>query len=272
MLTGLLSLFNDSVFERWSSSRNRVSLWHSHNHTTITSATASLFTHGDWEHVFSNMFLLWMVGRHLFVSENVDKSHRQRRSNHRRAWAAPFSWTSPLAFLWIYLGSQFLAAVGCRLICHCMDREWSRMVANDRELWSWQWVPHSWRDTWFTLSHAKQVVDLRTWQFSPIIGSSAAVYGIVGAHLYAALYCKNHPAELDVRSKAIWLFKIGMEVANTPFTLAQLSMRERGQSNIDHASHFCGLWGGFCLAFVWNRVYNAIRSRKDNIGVQGTRH
>jgi membrane associated rhomboid family serine protease len=250
MLTGLLSLRNESRFEWWPSSWNHVFLWHSHNYTTVTSAIASLFTHANWEHVFENILLLWMMGKQLFVAENNYFS--QQRRNHRRTWT---SWTSPLAFLWIYLGSQFFSVVGCRIICHFLDREWSRMVANDRALWSWQWVPFSLRDTWFTLSHAQQAIELRAWQYTPIIGSSAAVFGIVGAHVYAALGCTNHPAEMDIQAKTIWLVKIGMELSETPLSLEQISM-QKGGDNIDHASHFCGCLSGFFLALVWDRVFH----------------
>jgi len=252
MLDDLLAIHKDSRFEHWPSARNRVTLWHSHNRTNLTSATAALFTHADWEHVFWNMLLLWMTGKRLFVSESgssLQQRHRYRRSS------SSFSWTSPLAFLWIYLGSQFLASVGCRMICRLLDQEWSRMLANNRQVWAWQWVPNSWRDTWFTISHAKKALELRAWQFTPIIGASAAVYGVVGAYLYTALYCKDHPAEMDNHTKAIWLFKIGMELIETPLTLEQLSIQWRGE-NIDHASHFCGFVGGFILAFVWNRISN----------------
>jgi len=251
MLTGLLSLHNESRFEWWTSSWNHVFLWHSHNYTTVTSAIASLFTHANWEHVFGNMILLWMMGKQLFVAENNYFS--QQRHNHRRTWTSS-SWTSPLAFIWIYLGSQFFSVVGCRIICHCLDREWSRMVANDRALWSW-WVPFSWRDTWFTLSHAQQAIELRAWQYTPIIGSSAAVFGIVGAHVYAALCCTNHPAEMDIQAKTIWLVKIGMELSKTPLSLEHISM-QKGGDNIDHASHFCGCLSGFFLALVWDRVFH----------------
>ena len=70
----------------------------------------------------------------------------------------------------------------------------------------------------------------------------------------AVLYCKNHPAELDIRSKAIWLVKIGIELAKMPFSLGQLSMQESDEKNIDHASHFFGFLSGFVPAFIWNRV------------------
>mmetsp|Transcript_18771 Transcript_18771/g.46599 ORF Transcript_18771/g.46599 Transcript_18771/m.46599 type:complete len:311 (+) Transcript_18771:321-1253(+) len=247
LLDDLLSL-HDKRFEL--SSRNRLSIIrHSHNRTTLASATASLFTHGDWEHVFWNMLLLWMTGKQLFVS----KSEKRKHSHHRAS--SVFSWTSPLAFLWIYLGSQYLASVGCRIICHCLDREWSGRLANNRETWSWQWVPNVWRDTWFTISHGKKVLELRAWQYTPVIGASAAVYGVVGAHLYTAVYCTNHPSQMEVYSKLIWLFKIGMELVETPLTLEQLSIQWRGE-NIDHASHVCGFLGGFFLAFVWNRIWN----------------
>jgi membrane associated rhomboid family serine protease len=41
--------------------------WHSHSYTTAKSLLISLFTHADWEHVLSNMFLLWSVGKNLFI-------------------------------------------------------------------------------------------------------------------------------------------------------------------------------------------------------------
>mmetsp|Transcript_4341 Transcript_4341/g.12472 ORF Transcript_4341/g.12472 Transcript_4341/m.12472 type:complete len:360 (+) Transcript_4341:2260-3339(+) len=251
MLSDLIDLFNDS------SCWNRSVLWHSHGYTNVTSAVTSLFTHADWEHVSSNMFVLWMSGKHLFVSRN--RSFTEERQNpHDRCSSSLFSWTSPLAFPWFFFGSQFLSVVGCRFICHWLDREWARKAAQERKSWSWNWVPDSWRDAWFTLSHAQQAVDLRVWKLRPGIGSSAAVYGVVGAHVYASLCCRDHPAEMDVKTKTIWLAKIGMELARTPLSLEQISSLDAAD-NIDHASHICGFIGGFFLAFLWDRI---IRIRK----------
>ena len=274
MLTDLLAFQYDSYSSLWwSSSWNYKILWHSHNYTTLTSTVASLFTHADWGHVFSNMFILWMMGKQLFIPEDnyrtqqqQQQQQRQRQGQHFRSnpWTL-FSWTSPLAFLWFYLGSQFLSVVGCRMICYWLDREWSRKVAQDRAMWSfqWQWVPDSWKDTWFTVSNAQQAVELRVWKFTPVIGSSAAVFGVVGAHVYAALCCSDHPAEMDFRAKTIWLGKIGIELAKTPLSLEQISLLEPGD-NIDHASHICGFMGGFFLAFVWDRVFCTSSRRRYN--------
>lgn len=252
MLTDFLSFHGAQGSGPWSNGF----FWHSHNYTSVKSTLASLFTHGDWEHVFSNMFLLWLSGKQLFVSEN-DTPSRQRQNQNQNQ----ISWTSPSAFLWIYVGSQFLSVAGCRIICHWLDREWSKRVADGRNLWSWQWVPYSWRDAWFTLSNAQQAVELRAWQYTPIIGSSAAVFGVVGAHVYVATCSRSHPAEMDARAKTIWLMKIGMELAKTPLSLKKISSLEGGD-NIDHASHFCGFVGGFFLAFVWDRVF--ARRRPNN--------
>ena len=255
MLTDLLAFQDDS--SSWLSSWNYNIIWHSHNYTTVASTIASLFTHDGWGHVFSNMFLLWVTGKELFVPEKKYSTQRQDQCYRSSPWSL-FSWTSPLAFVWLYFGSQFLSVVGCRMICYWLDREWSRKVAQDRALWSWQWVPFSWRDAWFTVSHAQQAGELRVWKFTPIIGSSAAVFGVVGAHVYAALWCRDHPAEMGVRAKTIWLAKIGMELAKTPLSLEQISLLERGD-NIDHASHICGFMSGLFLAFVWDRVFSRRR-------------
>uniref|UniRef100_A0A6U9W7X7 Peptidase S54 rhomboid domain-containing protein n=1 Tax=Pseudo-nitzschia australis TaxID=44445 RepID=A0A6U9W7X7_9STRA len=258
MLTDLINFRNSSPSSWWRSpSWHNDILWHSHNYTNVTSTVASLFTHADLEHLFSNMFLLWITGKQLFVrrSENFTQ---QQQDQHQSSSLSLFSWTSPLAFLWFYLGSQFLSVAGCRLICYWLDREWSRKVANDRKLWSWQWVPDLWRDAWFTLSNAQQVVELRVWQFRPSIGSSAAVYGVVGAHVYVSLCCREHPAKMDMRAKTIWLGRIAMELAKTPLSLEQISLLENGD-NIDHASHICGFVGGFFLAFVWDRIFSRRR-------------
>eukprot|EP00536_Pseudo-nitzschia_multiseries_P009118 jgi/Psemu1/306308/fgenesh1_kg.248_\ len=257
MLSDMIDTINNSSLLRWSPSWHRNILWHSHNYTNVMSAVASLFTHADWEHLFSNMFVLWISGKQLFVSR--DESFTQGlETTHDRGSSSLLSWTSPLAFPWFYLGSQFLSVVGCQLICYWLDREWARKVAQERKLWSWKWVPDSWRDAWFTLSHAQQAVELRIWKFRPGIGSSAAVYGVIGAHVYASLCCRQHPAEMDLRAKTIWLGKIGMELAKTPLSLEQISLLEG--DNIDHASHLCGFIGGFFLAFVWDRI-TSIRRR-----------
>lgn len=231
--------------------------WHSHSYTTMKSMLLSLFSHADWEHVLSNMFLLWMVGKQLFVTTYSESASalasspsRIQRQQQERYWLFS-SWTSPLFYLWIYFGSQILAVAGCRVISHGLDREWERRVYRDRASWSWKWVPYSWRDAWYTVTNAQQAVELRVWQYTPMIGSSAAVFGVVGAHVYAALFCRDHPAGMDSKAQMLWLIKVGMELARTPFSLDHISLLDK-EDNIDHASHLCGFVGGFFLAVVWD--------------------
>jgi membrane associated rhomboid family serine protease len=86
-----------------------------------------------------------------------------------------------------------------------------------------------------------------------MIGSSAAVFGVVGAHVYAALCSTSHPAKMGTQAQLMWLGKIGMELARTPFSLDQMSLiAADDEDNIDHASHLCGFIGGFLLAALWD--------------------
>ncbi|KAG7353168.1 rhomboid family protein [Nitzschia inconspicua] len=221
--------------------------WHSHGYTTTRSMFKSLFTHANWEHVLSNMFLLWMVGRQLFVASDLEA---ETASSLR--WKCFFSsWTSPFCFLWIYFGSEVLAIVGCRFLSHLFDREWEGRVRRHRTAWSWQWVPDAWKDMYYTISNAQQVMKLRVWQNTPLIGSSAAVFGVIGAHCYEALCDRDHPAKMDFRAQMLCILKIGMELSRTPLSLDQISSLG-DDDNIDHASHFCGFLGGFLLAAVWH--------------------
>jgi membrane associated rhomboid family serine protease len=82
-----------------------------------------------------------------------------------------------------------------------------------------------------------------------MIGASAAVFGIVGAHVYTSICSKRHPSSMDAMEKLFWLTCISMELVGTPFTLDQVSLLF--EDNIDHASHLCGFVGGFSLAFLW---------------------
>lgn len=221
---------------------------HSHSYTTLPSMLISLFTHTDWEHVFSNMLHLWIVGRQLFVPTDVDSS------NDNTPWWRWLvsSWTSPLCFLWIYLGSQGLAVVGCRFLSHLLDREWEQRLRRDRATWSWQWVPDAWKDAYYTITNAQQAVELYGWKNTPMIGSSAAVFGVIGAHVYVAFFARDHhPARMDSRGQLIWLVKIGMDLVRTPFSLDEISSLDK-DDNIDHASHLCGFVGGMLLAAVWH--------------------
>eukprot|EP00539_Tryblionella_compressa_P002053 CAMPEP_0178733560 /NCGR_PEP_ID=MMETSP0744-20121128/856_1 /TAXON_ID=913974 /ORGANISM="Nitzschia punctata, Strain CCMP561" /LENGTH=284 /DNA_ID=CAMNT_0020385743 /DNA_START=84 /DNA_END=938 /DNA_ORIENTATION=+ len=240
--------------------------WHSHQYTTVKSMFVSLFTHADWEHVLTNMFLLWAVGKQLFVPTMKESSptslRRARQGTDGIRWA--FScWASPLAFLWIYLGSQVVSVAGCRMISHLLDREWERQVRLDRRNWSWTWVPDSWKDSWFTISNAQQAIELRAWQYTPMIGSSAAVFGVIGAHMYAALCSAEHPAQMDAKAQLMWLGKIAMELARTPFSLEQISLLMDSEDNIDHASHVCGFVGGLLLAGIWDAFARRSRSREE---------
>jgi membrane associated rhomboid family serine protease len=146
-----------------------------------------------------------------------------------------------------------MAVAGCRLLSHVLEREWERRVRRDRATWSWQWVPDSWKDAYYTISNAQQAVELRVWQYTPMIGSSAAVFGVVGAHIYVALCNQNHPAQMDPKSQMLWLVKIAMELSRTPFSLDQISSLDN-EDNIDHASHFCGFVGGIILAATWHAL------------------
>jgi membrane associated rhomboid family serine protease len=222
--------------------------WHSHSYTTMKSMLVALFTHEDWEHVLSNTFMLWMMGKKLFVPIDFETS---RESRWR--WLVS-SWTSPLCFVWIYIGSQILSVAGCRLLSLLLDHQWERRMLQDRATWTWQWVPNSWKDAYYTVSNAQQVVELRVWQYTPMIGSSAAVFGVVGAYIYAACCNRQHPARMDSQAQFLWLAaKIAMELSRTPFSLDQLSLLNN-EDNIDHASHFCGFVGGFLLAALWHAL------------------
>lgn len=222
--------------------------WHSHRYTTIKSIFVSLFTHADWEHVASNMFLLWVVGKQLFVQQIQQQQQHCQDDNRIKRWT---SWTSPIAFIWIYFGSQLMSVAGCRFISHWLDLEWRRRVERDRVNWTWQWVPTSVKDAFYTITNAEQAIELRAWQYTPMIGSSAAVFGVVGAHVYAALLSRDHPAQMDSKVQLMWLGKVGMELARTPFSLDAISSLNN-EDNIDHASHLCGFIGGFVLAAVWD--------------------
>jgi membrane associated rhomboid family serine protease len=227
--------------------------WHSHSYTTLGSMLISLFMHVDWEHLLSNMFLLWMVGRKLFVPIDFETSREARWR-----WLLS-SWRSPFCFLWIYFGSHVISVAGCRLLSQSLDREWERRVRQDRATWSWswQWLPNSWKDAHFTLSNAQQAIELRVWQYVPMIGSSAAVFGVGGAYVYVALCNRQHPALMDSQTIMLWLAQIAVDFSRTPFYLDQLSLQENGDK-IDHASHFCGFVGGFALAAVWHAFSNNI--------------
>jgi membrane associated rhomboid family serine protease len=265
--------FTDSwISSPWSSSLSSSIWdypWHSHKYTTIQSMFVSLFTHADWEHVLSNMSLLAWTGRQLFVANKSTyrtaryPQTRQEIEQRTSSSAQYQAWTNPLSFVWIYIGSQILSTVGCRAISYWLDWSWQRQLVKNRSQWAWVWVPDSWRDIYSTVVlHPQQVLDLRLWQYTPTIGASAAVYGVVGAHVYAAIFIPNHPATMDARAQAVWLGTIAIEFSKTPFSLEQLTKLGRWSSNnttideydnIDHASHLCGFVGGVLLAALWDR-------------------
>jgi membrane associated rhomboid family serine protease len=269
------SLFTDWL--SYSSSSLWDYQWHSHKYTTVPSMLVSLFTHADWEHVLSNMFLLAWTGRQLFVAGiSLDRSARRRASERNdQTSSAHQAWTHPFAFVWVYVGSQILSAVGCRAISYWLDWSWERQLIHNRAQWTWGWIPDSWKDVYSTVVlHPQQAVDLRIWQYAPMIGASAAVFGVVGAHVYAAVFAPDHPAKMDPRTQAVWLCAIAVEFSMTPFSLEQITKVGRWSSSnideyddIDHASHLCGFVGGFVLAILWDRFSKRWdqRSRHDEI-------
>jgi len=206
--------------------------WHSPNHYSVSSTIKTLFSHCDWEHVVENMFLLWFCGRRVFVGS---------------------SWSSPMAFLFIYFGSQFASVCGCQLLSQWLNRSWKNVLKRGRFGWS-PWVPVFFRDAWSTISYAPQIAQLRLWQFSSSSGASAAVCGVVGAHLYTANVSSRHPSTMDVLTKILWLGFVWTEVAGTPLSLEQLS--KIVADRIDHAAHLSGLIGGFILAWVWENAHS----------------
>jgi membrane associated rhomboid family serine protease len=107
------------------------------------------------------------------------------------------------------------------------------------------------KDAFYTITNAEQAIELRAWQYTPMIGSSATVFGVVGAHVYVALLSRGHPAQMDSKAQLMWLGKVGMELARTPFSLDAISLLNN-EDNIDHASHLCGFIGGLLLAAVWD--------------------
>jgi membrane associated rhomboid family serine protease len=220
--------------------------WHSHNYTTFTSMFVSLYTHADLEHVLGNMFGLWMAGRRVFRYTPC--------------------WTSPWSFLWVYLGSQVTSVAGCRLLSYWLDQEWKRKITQGRVGWM-TWVPIPWRDAYSTLFNVSQVAQLRFWQFVPIVGASAAVYGVVGAQIYTALLSKRHPAKMRPIDQLFWFSRIAMEFGGTPFSLDEVSLLL--EDNIDHASHLFGFVGGFLLAatweYCWHRDQGPEEGSTDNI-------
>jgi membrane associated rhomboid family serine protease len=207
--------------------------WHSHKFSTWTSVLISMFTHSDWEHLLGNMWLLWIIGRKVFVPTHTPNE----------------IWNSPFAFLWIYFGSQMSSVYGCRLLSYWLDLAWERKLIQGRQGWM-TWVPIFVRDGWSTAQNFSQMTKLRLWQFVPGVGASAAVYGVVGSYVYTALCCRRHPAALDKFAIIFWSFLFLQELRGTPFSLEHIALPS--EDNVDHAAHAFGCLGGFLLAYSWD--------------------
>ncbi len=214
--------------------------------SSILSSVASMFTHTCGQHLVYNMAVLLSLSYPVF---------QQTTSR---------AWRSLWAALLIYFGSGIGSFVGLTLLSNLYERQWKARVEEGQAAVA---CNHFFCQA-MGLNKFNKVLGsayahvffgserFSLWYFNwvPRVGASGAIYGILGARVYTALWSDWHhaPGTMFYASVAVMIVQ---DIKDAP-TLSLKGLRAHmfQGDNVDHVAHLCGFLTGLCLAHCVHRM------------------
>lgn len=197
---------------------------------TLAAMMVSMFTHLNAEHLLSNMLSLLFTSLSVFVDPQ---------------------WNSPWTFLCIYIPSGLAGFMGNSLLVHRMQNAWTKRQERKQLSLSTEslsnWVTSIWNGEEYRNVHDRYT--LYKFAAAKRIGASGAVYGVVGARIYTAIWSPYHAPLSGDDLKAL-LCLVADELPRVSWSLESLATTE---SMVDHAAHLFGFVTGMACSWMWDK-------------------
>lgn len=221
-------------------------------HNSALFMLISMFSHVDGSHLFWNMFFLHQYGTIVF------QQIKTRRNS---------IWHHPWAFLWVYVASGIGACIGVIWLSGRLEHQISNDVFS---IWSSLFgtkdtcrdnVGLPWENATATVcTTGNDTRDLQEltqgftnfiyhamYHYTPRVGASGAVSGLIGARLVTAVYSEEHrPLLEDDLFTIVGYF--AAELMDCPLTVSSLKFSMDG---IDHTAHAFGFVAGAIATIIW---------------------
>lgn len=180
-----------------------------------------MFMHGSWDHIFFNMFALWMFGS---ILENV--------------WG-------PKRFLTFYLISGLGAALLHMIVLYFNTQH----LITDYNAINSQAAAMEFVNKYPpTSSHVSTVADVFQSRLNEAtLGASGAVFGCLAAfgYLFPNTYIYIY-FFLPIKAKWFVLFYAGLELYS--------AIQNSAGDNVAHFAHLGGALAGFLMVYFWNKT------------------
>jgi membrane associated rhomboid family serine protease len=204
------------------------------DNNSVSAMLVSMFTHLNAEHLVGNMLSLFFTSLSVF---------------------ADAEWNSPWAFLLIYIPSGLAGFLGNSLIVQMQQKKRERKSPSLTIDSMAQWMANLWNG--FDHKNVQERYLLWRRAAAKRVGASGAVYGVVGARIYTAIWSPYHPP-LNVNDVKTLLCLIGEELPRS-FDMATESM-------VDHSAHLFGFVTGMVTAWMWDTWLIYRRRKQDSHG------
>lgn len=206
----------------------------------------SMFHHASFVHLVSNMILLYLAGRVVFIDS-----------------VSPI-WRNGISLALLYFGSGLAGDYFTIFVAKQLRNLWDKSVEAAQEKVSFKSPLLSWTINPILRPLTKLYVHVaRASDFTSIlsnekierIGASGGVYGVVGAYLFTALQSRFHPhrqqsGPIKWLSISVLVFEILRELGSVPVSVESLRESVSSGDRIDHTAHVGGLMFGFCNAIL----------------------
>lgn len=209
--------------------------------STLPTMIVSMFSHLNLEHLLGNMIALEYYGRQVFVNTTSR------------------TWRNPLAFTLLYFGSGVGGFAGASLLSSLYDRQWDRKLSAMRDTFAQSspaFIPASWSqaaaDAWTYASHLDGVTSNFMFRFSPRIGASGAVFGVMGARVYTSMANSSNFTKMTRTEAASMFARAAVECSLLPIHFDMLSTIV--QDNVDHVGHAAGFVCGLLIGALIDAV------------------
>ena len=209
--------------------------------TTLPWLITAPFRHAKLDDVVIIMLTLCIAGgRVFFVAKDIKEEDNASKASF---------WAHPLAFVWIYFGSYALS-IGT---CQWLTQGFVDSIAASYDMVSK--TPFYRFDLFLYHAHWMSINALSLLVQGPLkIGSSTAVYGVVGADVFTSLHSPTHPSKWDeFETWVTWL-------CYTLFALRGVATLSLGGFTwhllLNFRQEMFGLLWGYNLAKAWDTTYN----------------
>lgn len=203
---------------------------------SVQAMVVSMFTHMNTEHLLGNMLSLFFTSLSVFIDP-------------------PPQWNSPWAFLWIYIPSGLTGFVGNSIMVNRLQRNFEKRQEEVGLSWNRVvgiWNGDEYRTAMERYSLWREVAAKR-------IGASGAVYGLVGARIYTAIFSPYHPPLNSDDLRAL----LGLLVEEAPRANWSSLDTVVSTSFVDHTAHLFGFITGMATAWMWDTWSSYCRKQRN---------